>query len=488
MDLLSGLMLLLLAALLIGWASGRREIRQLRMEIAHLAALPGKMEIIARNEEPSTMIDPTPIPNAGGALANPPANLDASLAFIRSTYKPGRYTVPLGWTLLNNQPACVGASFLGDTNHILITGRSDSGKDNAAMGMLLSLALTYPPERVQIAIIDGKGGLDWAKWITKRHVSQLAMDVKDIGPAMEALRAERERRTIKLRGVVSKWDEYAGDDLPLVVVYVAELSLLQSAIGKTALGDWLTTELVSSRAVGIRYIIASQDVSNLDTTWRRQISLFMAGVQNTQSADMPNTGMYTKDLEALGAVPPSQLPSGRAGSGVFTCIHDRDVATLRTTLLTDANRTQLLGRLPDKPLQSKVAQTLPMVQKSLKEEEYNPVLAALLSGQPLPFSDEPVGSPTERPIGLSNGKIGDSVGLVGVRQSDNEMSATNGSAVSYVELPLPEETVPYEEQRRIIETARTVKSKRQLALALYGVDGGQKYQWVKMTCEATGIL
>jgi hypothetical protein len=476
MDIVTGFVLLLLAASMVGWASGQRQIRALKHELAALRSA----ELVIDEPAVATGIDTTLLSGAGSALANPPASIDSALGYIRQHYQPGRYTVPLGWALIGDQPACVGASFVGDTNHVLITGRSDSGKDNAAMGMLLSLALTYSPSEVQIAIIDGKGGLDWATWQNKGHVAHLAMDAKDIAPVMESLKVERERRIIKLRGKVTKWDEYEGNDLPLLIVYVAELALLQSALGKSALGDWLTTELVSSRAVGIRYIIASQDVSNLDTSWRRQISLFMAGVQNSQSADMPNTGMYTKDLEALGAIPPSQLPGGKYGAGVFTCIHDRDTATVRTALLTKDTRRNLLARLPEKPLQIEI--NTPINEPT--DSADNLLSNLLQTPQAVSTREEPVEASYRATERENRTPVEQSI----VLQVNQESSVTSISEQFYVELPLSGDVVPYEEQRRIIEAAPTVKSKRQLSLKLYQTDGGQKSTWVRLVCDAAGLF
>jgi len=435
----------------------------------------------------SEPLDTATIPGAGRALAHPPTDLGVALHQIRVTTPPDqRYTVPLGWFLTSKgQPECITASFVGDVNHILITGRSDAGKDNAAMGMLLSLALTHSPEEVQIAIIDGKGGMDWANWQNKQHVAHLAMDMQDIVPVMQALKAERERRTVKLRNIVSKWDEYTGTDLPLLVVYVAELALLQSAIGKTALGDWLTTELVSSRALGIRYIIASQDVSGLDTTWRRQITLFMAGVQNAQSADMPNTSLYTKDLEALGAIPPSQLPGGKAAAGVFTCIQDRVVSTVRTTLLAGATRQNLLARLPNKSLHQ-----APVVRASDSATADTDILLELLNSRD--FRPSHASLPAGALHAASNGatSYSDALNEATLHASPALHASPIGERdqhLSSISEALPMD-VPEVEAQRIIAAAKTASSRREVCQALYNTTGGKKYEWVKQVCNARGLL
>lgn len=115
---------------------------------------------------------------------------------------------------------------MGETNHVLISGASDSGKDNLAWWMLLSLGLAHPdPAQLQVAILDGKG-LDFQPWAGKAQTWALASDPEEIPTVLRALSAERQRRKALLSSAgVSKWDHYQGGDLPLLVVFISELSL-----------------------------------------------------------------------------------------------------------------------------------------------------------------------------------------------------------------------------------------------------------------------
>src|SRR3712207_4975213 len=120
---------------------------------------------------------------------------------------------------------------------------------------------------------------------------------------MEALGAERERRRAILAAAgASKWERYRGDDLPLLVVYISELSLLEDATGGRELGQWLNSELAAGRAFGIRYIIATQTASNYATRWRSQIGVYLAGFQPSDSQDAPNTGLTTRELDRKSVV------------------------------------------------------------------------------------------------------------------------------------------------------------------------------------------
>ncbi len=260
------------------------------------------------------------------------------------------FAVPVGWQggrWYNLVYACL----VGDAYHILITGQTGCGKDMLATWMLLTLALCKRDE-VALCIIDGKG-LDYALWSRKRVVWRLAAEPEEIAPALAALTEERRRRGAILRAAgAQRWEEYPDRQaLPLLVVYIAELSLLADALGSVAkLEAWLNPELASGRAFGMRYIIATQTASNFAMRWRSQISLHIAGYQPSASQDEPNTGLTTAALRAARGVPPSELPA--SVPGVFTAVQGRDanmVRTVRASLVTREELRSALAWLPDRP-------------------------------------------------------------------------------------------------------------------------------------------
>ncbi len=473
------------------WRSHYLELQSLRAFVDDLPDEPAIPALSASLTAPSTNVDTRILQDAGTALANPPADLRLAIAALQQRRSGPELAFPLGWRMVNaTNYECVTAGLVGDVNHALLTGFTDCGKDSWAASMLLSLALLNAPDKLQVAIIDGKGGLSWIGWENKAHVWLMAEDGTEILPAMDALKAERERRQKLLKlARCEKWEEYERGDMPLLVVFVSELMLLQDATSKTGLADWLNTELTSARAAGIRYIISSQTVTRMDTRWRSQIGLYIAGYQPRDDADEPNTSFSTKDLLRLGTnadstiigMPPSALAVPPAGQGVFTCVQGRAVITVRSTYVNKAQRLWLLDQLPNKALQSAA---LPATAKPTANIDDQ--IRALQ--EQLIMAEASIGCPTETPIGRSDAENTQFVGDPTAHRTPEKLSVNEDTMVSYVELPLPAEVVPFEEQRRIIEHAKTVKSKRQLSLALYGVDGGQKYAWVKQVCEATGLL
>ena len=494
MDIGTQILLLLIAVALMSFFTGRRKIRALVEEYRAFQAwrLAGAPEPSLTTPAPSstpTQADPaafdvTTLRGAGLALANPPGDLRASLRYIKANYPNKRYAFPLGWKRYNDEADCVTGSLVGDVNHILITGQSDVGKDNLARNMLFSLALSYRPNQLQIAILDGKSGLSWHGWHTKEHTWLFARTSDDIKPAMTALTTERKRREQILWDVgAEKWEEYQGGDLPLLVVYVSELLLLQAATSKTDLARWMSEELSSARSSGIRYLVATQNATKFDTLWRSNISLFIAGYQTAADGDEPNTTLTTKTLRELGtmsdgrvvAVPPSELPAAPAGAGVFTLVQGRSVATVRSSYLGKDHQRWLLSKLPDRAVQLAV------------ESSTNGLLERLHAGLPLLIEEEHSTNVLQHHNEQKELSVELSTGFEARRTLEDSRSKPTTEKF-YVELPLTEDIVPYDEQRRIIEHAQSVKNRRRLSIELYGTDGGQKAAWVKAVCDAAGLL
>ncbi len=306
-------------------------------------------QIVHRFHAFGTEIEPDMATIAGTAMKHPPKSIDYALRTIGAR----KYVMPLGWWVAHGKLDLVKASLAGDdVYHMLVSAKSRMGKDNAVIYWLLSLALQNKPELLQLAIVDGKGGLDWQGFENKAHTSLLAVEDEDIVPAMQLLTAERKRRGALLKEArVSNWESYIqkGNTMPLLLVYISELSLLESATSSKELSSWMEQELSSAAAFGMRYIIATQTATNFNTRWRGQIDLFIAGYQPASSHDAPNTGLSTKELKEQGVIPPSELPGPPDGRGVFTLVQGRDAATVRVPYLDDEVRQSYLDRLPNGP-------------------------------------------------------------------------------------------------------------------------------------------
>lgn len=484
------LLALIVAAGLIGGAKGWGLWRELQYLRAYVDGLPAELDDQASAYTPGQppYLEPIPLAGAGGALAKPPADFRLVLDALRAK-GPGRYRFPLGWCATEQGGWLQTAQLSGDVNHILLSGQSDSGKDIAALNMLLALAATHSPEQLQVAIIDGKG-LDWAGWQNKAHCWRLATEPEEIKPGMDALSSERQRRRSVLKAAgASKWENYKGGDMPLLVIFVSELLLLQSATSKTDLTNWLEIELTSARACGMRYIIATQTATGFSNQWRSQISLFLAGYQPNRHADEPNTGMGTGDIEQAEAVPPSKLPAGVGG--VFVAIQGATAINLRTSLISDEQRDYLLAQLPTatpkalQPAPARPAAVQPASQPMSIDDQHRAMLTALLVAEGSladGAASEPVSStrysPLERPEAAAIEKVAPGSG-----------SAVSRSGHNLEPLPVALDLVPADEQRQILELAKRVSSRRALCQQLYsGATGGAAYKKVQQVCDAAGLL
>lgn len=378
-----------------------------------------------------------PLTDAGAASATPPS-FSALMQELSREYPNGRYRYPLGWLVAGGRQSLACGMLVQDTNHILISGQSDSGKDNTALTILFALALAHPPRELQVCVIDGKG-LDFAGWSDRQHCWRLALRPAEIAPTMHALTAERERRATLLRAAgVTKWENYRGGDLPLLVVFVSELSLLQDATSARELDSWLNSELAAARAFGVRYIVATQTATNFSTRWRSQVGVYLAGFQPRDDQDEPNTSMTGRAIRELRAVPPSALPAPPHGAGVFTLVFGRTATNVRSTYLGEDERAHLLALLPRK---TETAET-----KSGVSGHSNALEAFQMSG--------------------ATGLSGDHGKPETIDMSD----------------------ISEDERIAILVAAQTETSRRAVCQKVFGSPHGRAYQKVKRVCDAAGLL
>ena len=280
-------------------------------------------------------------------LRTPPAGFGPTLRGVAAYHETDPYAIPIGWQNSDGVADLVTGSLHGDSpyfvGNIQVTGMTRWGKNIWEFLTTTTLCYRTTPAQLRIFCIDGKGpdgalwrGLahNWREPITREE------DIPGAIAALEALRCER-MRLLEQRGV-TKWEELPPQSRPpLVWVVINELSLLEKVLGRE-LESWLTRELSSALAGGIRYCILMQDASNWETGWRRQIGLAVAGGQVSRDADKPNLGMSTAEIKERGGVPPSEL----AERGFFTARFYRDVVSVSIPYLNVEERKAAIARLP----------------------------------------------------------------------------------------------------------------------------------------------
>lgn len=310
------------------------------------------------------------VPGAGRAALTPP-NIRAAMHYLRTRCPGAAYSVPLGWALGDDHQHHLAfavwvrsrmpdGTAYHNTNHILVTGTTDSGKDNLIRVGLLSLCSMYAPDQMQLAIIDGKQGVDWSMWATKQHCWAMAQTKEQIKSVMARLDDEIARRGDTLRTHRRlKWDDLP-DHIrpPLLAVVFTELNVLTTLVGVKAFDEWFTAFTASARAFGIRIIAQNPSVSGMNTRWRDNFTLYLAA--RLESNDEPNTGWHANQYRALDVVPPTELPSVSQYPGVFAVRAGETAINIRTPYITDDEYLSMLDTLPERRSSASEREIAPM--------------------------------------------------------------------------------------------------------------------------------
>ena len=154
--------------------------------------------------------------------------------------------------------------------HGLVIGATGSGKSELLRTLVLGLALTHPPDQLNLVLVDFKGGATFAGAAALPHVSavitNLADDLALVARMEDALAGELVRRQELLRaaGNLSSVVEYeharhrnpAMAPLPALLVVVDEFSELLSA--RPELTDLFVAIGRLGRSLGLHLLLSSQ--------------------------------------------------------------------------------------------------------------------------------------------------------------------------------------------------------------------------------------
>ena len=176
---------------------------------------------------------------------------------------------------------------VSDGPHALVAGCTGSGKSEALIGWLASIAHCYSPDKVRFILIDYKGGSTFARLQGLPHTHALLTDL-DPGAttrALEGIAAELQRREEQLSALsfpdLASW-ERAHSDAPAsvpraparLVVAIDEFRVLSQTHPDSM--DILLRLAAQGRSLGLHLIAATQRPSgavsaqmraNMDTAW-----------------------------------------------------------------------------------------------------------------------------------------------------------------------------------------------------------------------------
>lgn len=190
--------------------------------------------------------------------------LDVSAPATAKRWAAGRLTpgltIPLGRTARGVRVLDLEA----DGPHVLVAGTTGSGKSELLRTMTAGLALSYPPDRVNVLFFDFKGGSGLSPLIGIPHCVGMLTDLAShhLERTIASLRAEVRRRELLLAAASARdlasyrLDAAGGPPLPQLVLIIDEFRMLVEDAPQTL------TELMRiaaiGRSLGIHLIMATQ--------------------------------------------------------------------------------------------------------------------------------------------------------------------------------------------------------------------------------------
>lgn len=151
-----------------------------------------------------------------------------------------------------------------DMIHLLIGGSTGGGKSTFVNQALCTLISRNSPDRLQIVLIDLKGGLEFGMYESIPHLRQpIITNRDDVAEAIEELIAEKSKRFNLLRNAqvrnIEGWNHVRADKLPYILFVVDELANLMLLSQTRKLVERLLADIAQQgRAVGIFIWLATQ--------------------------------------------------------------------------------------------------------------------------------------------------------------------------------------------------------------------------------------
>ena len=198
----------------------------------------------------------------------------------------------------------VDLDLVADGPHALVAGCTGSGKSEALLGWLASIAHCYSPERVRFILIDYKGGATFARLEALPHTQALLTDL-DAGATTRALDGiasilQRREETLGALGFpdLATWESAHEEDPfnvstppPRLVVAIDEFRVLAQAHPDSM--EVLLRLAAQGRSLGLHLIAATQRPSGAVSAQMRanmDIRLCLRCVSASDSTDILGDG------------------------------------------------------------------------------------------------------------------------------------------------------------------------------------------------------
>ena len=167
----------------------------------------------------------------------------------------------------------------GTSQHVLIAGRTGSGKSTLMHALITNLALNYSPDEIDLYLIDFKKGVEFKVYATRElpHASVVAIESeREFGiSVLERLDAELRLRADRFRDAgVQDVNGYRNvpnaPPLPRILLIVDEFQEFFAEEDKLAqeAASWLDRLVRQGRAFGVHVILGSQSLGGAFTLAR----------------------------------------------------------------------------------------------------------------------------------------------------------------------------------------------------------------------------
>ena len=235
-------------------------------------------------------------------------------ADIRDRWRkaPTERAVPLGVT--GAGPLVV--DLRRDGPHALIGGTTGAGKSELLQSLVAAIAFGYPPDRVNLFLIDYKGGIAFEPLAGLPHVVGLVTDLDGhlAERTLVSLEAELKRREVVLREHntrdVLELEETNGGGLPDLLLVVDEFAALVADL--PGFVDGMVDIAQRGRALGLHLILATQKPAGVVSEKIRANTNLRVALRMSDEAD---------SMDVIGIPDSAHIPRTTPGRGYVRMGH-----------------------------------------------------------------------------------------------------------------------------------------------------------------------
>lgn len=148
--------------------------------------------------------------------------------------------------------------------HLLVAGKSQSGKSNLVNGIIATNVSTHSPDELRLVLIDQKGGIEFTHWSELPHLLwNVAKTTEDVKPMLDRVVLVMKKRMALLERSKTKdiaaYNRRTDDRLPRIIIIIDEMNTFVG-MGKLTeeIHNLIMLIVSQGRAVGIHMIAATQ--------------------------------------------------------------------------------------------------------------------------------------------------------------------------------------------------------------------------------------